>query len=162
MHLLHDSFLPPFLSHLALSFTRHFCSNYFCFTRSSTRPKSQGNAPLPPASSKMITSRRLLPYGAASTALAAWTVIHALNNRPNFYSAAVYLSSSNACVLVRLTHLHLSPPDRLLTRSWSYRFCPTLAFSWLRVSPSLSSGFSLADLPSSKSRCVASSVAVRT
>lgn len=53
----------------------------------------------------MISTKRLVPYGLVSTALAAWTLLHAFSSRPNFYSAAVYLSGSSACVLVSARRL---------------------------------------------------------
>lgn len=44
----------------------------------------------------------LWPYAAISTSLAAWVVLLAFQQRSNFFSAAVYLSKSNACMLVSL------------------------------------------------------------
>lgn len=43
----------------------------------------------------------------ASTALATAVVLRAFQQRPNFYSAAVYLSQSNACLMVGVYHLQL-------------------------------------------------------
>ncbi|OBT62302.1 hypothetical protein VE03_09037 [Pseudogymnoascus sp. 23342-1-I1] len=49
---------------------------------------------------------RLAAYAGASTALAAGVVVHAFNQRPNFYSACVYLSQSNLSLMI-LTNLAL-------------------------------------------------------
>ncbi|ELR06754.1 E3 ubiquitin-protein ligase hrd1 [Pseudogymnoascus destructans] len=49
---------------------------------------------------------RLAAYVGASTALAVGVVVHAFNQRPNFYSACVYLSQSNLSLMV-LTNLTL-------------------------------------------------------
>ena len=49
---------------------------------------------------------RLAYYAGASTAAAAACLLKAFHQRPNFYSAAVYLSESNACLLI-LTNLLL-------------------------------------------------------
>ncbi|EME77784.1 uncharacterized protein MYCFIDRAFT_209184 [Pseudocercospora fijiensis CIRAD86] len=49
---------------------------------------------------------RLAYYAGASTAAAAACLLKAFHQRPNFYSATVYLSQSNACLLV-LTNLLL-------------------------------------------------------
>lgn len=49
---------------------------------------------------------RLGYYAGASTAAAAACLLKAFHERPNFYSATVYLSQSNACLLV-LTNLLL-------------------------------------------------------
>ncbi|GJN90576.1 hypothetical protein Rhopal_003588-T1 [Rhodotorula paludigena] len=43
---------------------------------------------------------RLAAWGAGSTVLAAWTVLSAFRQRSNFYAAAVYLSKSNACMMI--------------------------------------------------------------
>lgn len=43
---------------------------------------------------------RLQLYGLASTAAFVVTVLNAFRQRPNFYSAAVYLSKSSACKMV--------------------------------------------------------------
>jgi hypothetical protein len=43
---------------------------------------------------------RLAAYGAASTSLATAVVLAAFQQRPNFYSACVYLSQSNACLMI--------------------------------------------------------------
>jgi hypothetical protein len=40
-------------------------------------------------------------YGLISTAAFTWTVVNAFRQRSNFYAAAVYLSKSNACMMVR-------------------------------------------------------------
>jgi len=42
----------------------------------------------------------LVPYALISTSLAAWVVLLAFQQRSNFFSAAVYLSKSNACMLI--------------------------------------------------------------
>ncbi len=47
---------------------------------------------------------RLGFYAGASTAAAAACLLKAFHQRPNFYSATVYLSQSNACLLI-LTNL---------------------------------------------------------
>ncbi|OQO12464.1 hypothetical protein B0A48_03106 [Cryoendolithus antarcticus] len=49
---------------------------------------------------------RIRLYASASTALAAACLLKAFHQRPNFYSATVYLSQSNACLLI-LTNLLL-------------------------------------------------------
>lgn len=49
---------------------------------------------------------RLAYYAGASTAAAACCLFKAFHERPNFYSATVYLSESNACLLI-LTNLLL-------------------------------------------------------
>ncbi|KAL5354816.1 E3 ubiquitin-protein ligase hrd1 [Pseudogymnoascus australis] len=49
---------------------------------------------------------RLAAYAGASTALAVGVVVHAFNQRPNFYSACVYLSQSNLSLMI-LTNLAL-------------------------------------------------------
>ncbi|KAH9827882.1 RING-H2 zinc finger protein domain [Teratosphaeria destructans] len=49
---------------------------------------------------------RLGLYAGASTAAAAGCLLQAFHQRPNFYSATVYLSQSNACLLI-LTNLIL-------------------------------------------------------
>ncbi|KAM0717033.1 hypothetical protein Q7P37_006885 [Cladosporium fusiforme] len=49
---------------------------------------------------------RLAYYAGASTAAAAACLLKAFHERPNFYSATVYLSQSNACLLI-LTNLLL-------------------------------------------------------
>ncbi|GAM87507.1 hypothetical protein ANO11243_055320 [Dothideomycetidae sp. 11243] len=49
---------------------------------------------------------RLAAYAGTSAALAAGCLIKAFGERPNYYSATVYLSQSNACVLI-LTNLAL-------------------------------------------------------
>ena len=51
-------------------------------------------------------SMRLQAYFGASTAAAACCLLKAFHQRPNFYSATVYLSQSNACLLI-LTNLLL-------------------------------------------------------
>lgn len=52
------------------------------------------------------TNMRLAYYAGASTAAAAACLLKAFHQRPNFYSATVYLSQSNACLLI-LTNLLL-------------------------------------------------------
>ena len=49
---------------------------------------------------------RLAYYASASTAAAVGCLLKAFHQRPNFYSATVYLSESNACLLI-LTNLLL-------------------------------------------------------
>ncbi|KAF4548611.1 RING-H2 zinc finger domain-containing protein 2 [Elsinoe fawcettii] len=49
---------------------------------------------------------RLAAYAGTSAALAAGALIKAFSQRPNYYSATVYLAQSNACVLI-LTNLAL-------------------------------------------------------
>lgn len=49
---------------------------------------------------------RLAYYASASSAAAAACLLKAFHQRPNFYSATVYLSQSNACILI-LTNLVL-------------------------------------------------------
>ncbi|KAI9684071.1 MAG: E3 ubiquitin-protein ligase hrd1 [Bathelium mastoideum] len=49
---------------------------------------------------------RLAAYAGFSTAAAAAVVLRAFHERPNFYSASVYLAQSNACLMV-LTNLVL-------------------------------------------------------
>ena len=43
---------------------------------------------------------RLAAYGAFSTSLATAVILAAFQQRPNFYSACVYLSQSNACLMI--------------------------------------------------------------
>lgn len=43
---------------------------------------------------------RLHAYGAFSTSLAMAVILAAFQQRPNFYSACVYLSQSNACLMI--------------------------------------------------------------
>jgi hypothetical protein len=43
---------------------------------------------------------RLAAYGAVSTTLATAVILAAFQQRPNFYSACVYLSQSNACLMI--------------------------------------------------------------
>jgi hypothetical protein len=43
---------------------------------------------------------RLAAYGVLSTSLASAVVVSAFQQRPNFYSACIYLSQSNACLLI--------------------------------------------------------------
>ncbi|GIZ38198.1 hypothetical protein CKM354_000162100 [Cercospora kikuchii] len=57
---------------------------------------------------------RLAYYAGASTLAAAACLLKAFSQRPNFYSATVYLSQSNACLLI-LTNLML-----LLSTSFLY------------------------------------------
>ena len=45
---------------------------------------------------------RLAAYGAGSSLLAGYVVLSAFRQRSNFFSAAVYLSKSNACMMVCL------------------------------------------------------------
>ncbi|ORY80882.1 hypothetical protein BCR37DRAFT_332012, partial [Protomyces lactucae-debilis] len=47
----------------------------------------------------MVMSR-WVPYGVLSTTLAVSVVVHAFQERPNFYAACVYLSQSSACSIV--------------------------------------------------------------
>ncbi|ODQ50776.1 hypothetical protein SAICODRAFT_168950 [Saitoella complicata NRRL Y-17804] len=80
---------------------------------------------------------RLALYGAVSTALATAVVLGAFMSRPNFYAAAVYLSQSNAhlivlanfalCLTLAITHglqlllfgpLRLIERERLYERGW--------------------------------------------
>lgn len=44
---------------------------------------------------------RLQLYGIVSSTCFVWAVVNAFRVRSNFYSAAVYLSKSNACMMVR-------------------------------------------------------------
>ena len=44
--------------------------------------------------------RRLLIYGSASTGCALGCILLAFSKRPNFYSACMYLSQSNACLSI--------------------------------------------------------------
>lgn len=48
----------------------------------------------------MISLSRLQVYGLLSTTLFISTIVNAFRQRSNFYAAAVYLSKSNACVMV--------------------------------------------------------------
>ncbi|GAA5940902.1 uncharacterized protein JCM15063_000914 [Sporobolomyces koalae] len=48
----------------------------------------------------MVSLSRMQAYGAISTAVFASTVINAFRQRSNFYAAAVYLSKSNACMMI--------------------------------------------------------------
>lgn len=51
---------------------------------------------------------RLTAYAGSSVALATGVLFKALNQRVNFYSACVYLSQSNACVIVMVNLLVLT------------------------------------------------------
>ena len=51
----------------------------------------------PPSHATMV---RLAAYGASSSLLAGYVVLSAFRQRSNFFSAAVYLSKSNACMMV--------------------------------------------------------------
>lgn len=68
-------------------------------------------------------------YGLVSTSLFIWTVLHAFRQRSNFYSAAVYLSKSNASLMVR-AHLRLSRTRRLtaLQILWNQGIYQTILF----------------------------------
>lgn len=55
----------------------------------------------PPAGPVAAMVGRIATWGLVSTALALGTVLSAFRQRSNFYSAAVYLSKSNACMMVR-------------------------------------------------------------
>lgn len=48
----------------------------------------------------MVRLSRLQLYGVVSTACFVWAIVNAFRVRSNFYSAAVYLSKSNACMMV--------------------------------------------------------------
>lgn len=52
---------------------------------------------------------RLAAYAGTSALVAAGALLKAFHQRPNFYSATVYLSQSNACVLVGVLRLLLPP-----------------------------------------------------
>lgn len=43
---------------------------------------------------------RLAAYAGASALLAVGVILRAFHERPNFYSASVYLAQSNACRMV--------------------------------------------------------------
>ncbi|GAA5900819.1 hypothetical protein JCM5296_002192 [Sporobolomyces johnsonii] len=47
-----------------------------------------------------MAATRLQLYGVVSTALFVWTVLNAFRQRSNLYAAAVYLSKSNACMMI--------------------------------------------------------------
>lgn len=51
---------------------------------------------------------RLQLYGVVSSTCFAWAIINAFRVRSNFYSAAVYLSKSNACMMVSHSSLPAS------------------------------------------------------
>lgn len=51
---------------------------------------------------------RFAAYAGASTALAGAVIFHAFNQRPNFFSAIIYLSQSQACRMILLNLLALS------------------------------------------------------
>jgi E3 ubiquitin-protein ligase synoviolin len=48
----------------------------------------------------MLSLSRIQAYGLVSTTIFVSTVINAFRQRSNFYAAAVYLSKSNACMMV--------------------------------------------------------------
>ncbi|GAA6016669.1 hypothetical protein JCM11491_000201 [Sporobolomyces phaffii] len=48
----------------------------------------------------MVTLSRMQAYGLISTTVFVSTVINAFRQRSNFYAAAVYLSKSNACMMI--------------------------------------------------------------
>ena len=48
----------------------------------------------------LVHKMRLAAYAGTSALVAAGALLKAFHQRPNFYSATVYLSQSNACVLV--------------------------------------------------------------
>lgn len=50
---------------------------------------------------------RLAAYGGLSTAAAAYVVLSAFRQRSNFFAAAVYLSKSNASMMVRVPFYRL-------------------------------------------------------
>jgi len=56
----------------------------------------------------MISLSRLQVYGLLSTTIFISTIVNAFRQRSNFYAAAVYLSKSNACVMVS-SHILLLP-----------------------------------------------------
>lgn len=47
-----------------------------------------------------LRTSNLHAYGVVSTTLSFWTLVNAFRQRSNFYAAAVYLSKSNACMMV--------------------------------------------------------------
>ncbi|GAA5918884.1 hypothetical protein JCM1841_006658 [Sporobolomyces salmonicolor] len=47
-----------------------------------------------------MAATRLQLYGIVSTTLFVWTVLNAFRQRSNLYAAAVYLSKSNACMMI--------------------------------------------------------------
>lgn len=51
---------------------------------------------------------RFAAYAGVSTALATGVVLHAFNQRPNYYSAIVYLAQSQACRMILLNLVLLS------------------------------------------------------
>lgn len=53
---------------------------------------------------------RLAAYGGVSCLLAGYVVLSAFRQRSNFFAAAVYLSKSNACMMVCF-HILSLPPD---------------------------------------------------
>ncbi|KAF1818768.1 uncharacterized protein K489DRAFT_327002, partial [Dissoconium aciculare CBS 342.82] len=70
-------------------------------------------------------ARRLAYYAGASAAAAAACLLKAAHQRPNFYSATVYLSQSNACMLI-LTNL------LLVTACWALYGLQRLLYGPLR------------------------------
>ncbi|KAI9728421.1 MAG: E3 ubiquitin-protein ligase hrd1 [Chrysothrix sp. TS-e1954] len=69
---------------------------------------------------------RVAAYAGASTVLALGVVLRAFHERPNFYSAAVYLGQSNACRMILLNML-------LLTASASMYVLQRLFYGPLRA-----------------------------
>jgi E3 ubiquitin-protein ligase synoviolin len=70
-------------------------------------------------------ARRLAYYAGASTAAAAACLLKAFHQRPNFYSATVYLSQSNACILIMTNLL-------LVTACWALYGLQRLLYGPLR------------------------------
>ena len=60
---------------------------------------------------KMLSLSRMQAYGLVSTTIFVSTVINAFRQRSNFYAAAVYLSKSNACMMVSSPCALFSPSE---------------------------------------------------
>lgn len=83
----------------------------------------------------MLSLSRVQAYGLVSTTVFVSTVINAFRQRSNFYAAAVYLSKSNACMMVSTQHVLLrsgcrtgegvTSVDQRVSSYLSRRFCGT-------------------------------------
>jgi hypothetical protein len=80
---------------------------------------------------------RLQLYGIVSSTCFVWAILNAFRVRSNFYSAAVYLSKSNACMMVRLLPLPCWPgrnePDHALRRHAQPRELTTSDFGRAQI-----------------------------
>jgi hypothetical protein len=113
------------------------CSPRLAQTDSVTGRGDSHSSSLPPAPPsnppivKMARVGRLTLYGFISTSLFLWTVLNAFRQRSNFYAAAVYLSKSNACVMVRPSLV--LPPLEPMRRRVRSLCSPLLQILWNQV-----------------------------